>query len=195
MWKFITLLFCIVSISNNLHASADEVGLPQRGRITVEIFEKLHAAHEIAINQKVQEDLYLSLPLSAPNRSDSVTVASTNASISPLKNRVRKVETATAKHSLGKRGEECSIGVDGGPVVFWREGWDACRGRENDPRFVPCLPRCQFTRDVSESRIALVMSCANMSFLVVRQQRGSETGEQSMRVLHKWSFQRGASIC
>lgn len=188
MWKLISLLFCIASISNILHASADEVELPQGSKIAVKIFEKLHAAHEVAINQKVQEDLYLSLPLSAPNRSESVTVANTNASISPLENRIRKVRTAAAEPSLDRRANEC----DG---ELWQEGQDPCEGREKDPRFKACLPACQFTRDVSRSGTALVMSRANVSFLVVRQQYGSETVEQSMLVLHKWPFRYCPTIC
>jgi hypothetical protein len=39
MWKLISLLFCIASISNILHASADEVELPQGSKIAVEIFD------------------------------------------------------------------------------------------------------------------------------------------------------------
>ncbi|KAH7087888.1 hypothetical protein FB567DRAFT_357048 [Paraphoma chrysanthemicola] len=140
MWKIIRLLFYIDGILSILRVSADEIELPQGRKIAIDIFEKLQAAHEVAIHQKVQEDLYLSLPLSASNLSESVTVANINASIPRPKNRIRKVRTLSARSSLDRRANEC----DG---ELWYEGQDPCEGREQDPRFKPCLPACQFTRD------------------------------------------------
>jgi hypothetical protein len=148
MYKRTRLCFCIAVFFNLLSTSAEDIELPQGGKIAIGLLEKLHTAHEVAINQKAQEDLFLSLPLSAPDQLNSVTVANTTAVTSPNKVRLRKVRTAASSSPLERRATQC----DG---ELWQEGQDPCEGRENEPGYVACYPACQFTRDVSMSTTTL----------------------------------------
>jgi hypothetical protein len=150
MWKLACLCFCIAVVFNGLSTLADEIELPQGGKIAIGLLEKLHAAHEVAMNQKAQEDLFLSLPLSAPDQLNSVTVANTTAVTSPNKARLRKVRIAASNITLERRATQC----DG---ELWQEGQDPCEGRENEPGYVACYPACQFTQDVSRITTTLTM--------------------------------------
>lgn len=141
MRKVIRLVLCIAS-STLLPVLADEIELPQGSSISVEILQQLNNAHELAMNQKAQEDLYISLPLSVSNQSESVTVANTSAIASPAQNRRRKASKKLSNSALEPRANECQGDV-------WVEGQDPCEGLEHDPRFVPCYKPCMFTRDVS----------------------------------------------
>ena len=141
MIKVIRLVLCIAS-STLLSVLADELELPQGNSISIDIFQQLNNAHELAMNQKAQEDLYISLPLSVTNRSESVTVANTSAVASPAQNRRRKPSKKSSSSALEPRANECTGDV-------WVEGQDPCEGLENDPRFKPCYQPCMFTRDVS----------------------------------------------
>ncbi|KAF1843228.1 uncharacterized protein K460DRAFT_396587 [Cucurbitaria berberidis CBS 394.84] len=134
------LLSCIAFFS---FACCEDVKLPQGNKIAIDILQKLQSAHEVAVNQKAQEELFLSLPLVAPNQTDSVTVANTTATVSTppkIRHRERTAEAASSANYDKRQVTSCSTRLT-------YEGQDPCEGKEKLPNFVPCDQPCKYTLD------------------------------------------------
>ena len=136
------ILFCLSCCP---FAYCEDVELPQGNNVSIDIFQRLITAHEVAVNQKSLEDLFLSLPLVPPDQDDSVTVANTSASVStPPKIRHREIGAETrlsANHD--KRQISCNTRLS-------YEGQDPCEGREKELGFVRCDQPCKYTLDVGQ---------------------------------------------
>lgn len=130
----VSLLFLFLSAL----VTCDDIETPQ-GNISIAILQQLQSTHGVAINQKEQENLFLTLPLVAPNDTDLVAVGNiSTANAAPLQSRG---EDFAPGHHDKRQGTRCSH-----QLRF--EGDDACRGYENMPGYVACRQPCQFTRDV-----------------------------------------------
>ena len=130
-------------------ALSADIQLPQGNRIGIDTLQRLQAAHGAAQNQKVKEDLFLSLPLVIPNQTSSITVTNRSPTVETSRN-AQHIENSSLIalreddnkfHSAG----ECNNADD----VIWAEGWDPCYLHAEDDNFVACLEPCQFTREVS----------------------------------------------
>ncbi|KAH7349090.1 hypothetical protein BKA66DRAFT_576078 [Pyrenochaeta sp. MPI-SDFR-AT-0127] len=129
----VSLLFLFLSAL----VTCDDIETPQ-GNISIAILQQLQSTHGVAINQKEQENLFLTLPLVAPNDTDLVAVGNiSTANAAPLQSRG---EDFAPGHHDKRQGTRCSH-----QLRF--EGDDACRGYENMPGYVACRQPCQFTRD------------------------------------------------
>ncbi|KAJ5056392.1 hypothetical protein J3E74DRAFT_293844 [Bipolaris maydis] len=131
--SLVSLLFlCLPGL-----VTCDDIETPQ-GNISIAILQQLQSAYGVAINQKEQESLFLTLPLVAPNDKDLVAVGNiSTANATPFQSRS---ENFAVGHHDKRQGTRCSH-----RLRF--EGDDACRGYENMPGYVACRQPCQFTRD------------------------------------------------
>jgi hypothetical protein len=129
-------VFLVVWLALYSFSSCEDVETPQ-GNVSLAVLQQLVSAHGVALNQKEQESLFLSLPLVASHDSEVVAVGNISSLNAPsdqvessIGNVAKRQLDATCRHRLQYEGD------------------DACRGYENMPGYVPCRKPCEFTREV-----------------------------------------------
>jgi hypothetical protein len=188
---FVILLSLGLSIFST--AKCEDIRLPQGNNISLELFQKLQLAHGVALNQKAQEELFLSLPLRPANQtSKGVDVANMTVSVStPPEARPRDIGSVPKpKDELDRRATTCNY-----PIT--EEGQDRCTGQEKVPGFVPCDQPCKYNLPVSQqSDPALYRTICDLLLTVVPQcQQASCSCTQPMSLLHIRTLTRGARLC
>lgn len=142
---FITLFYYSVQAQD-----VDLSDLSPELQASIETVEILRLFKGLTKAQELEEKLFIALPKDDLNKTTIDTGPSQNStsiSSTPQK-KIKKRFKAKAKPTVLTQLEARQATIPC-TAELWREGDDACEGRENEPGFVRCEQPCTFTRDVS----------------------------------------------